>query len=170
MGPEERKKEQETVPEEGLQTDLETELETARQEAEEYLDHLRRLQAEFDNYRKRVRAERADWDRQTKADVFRKLLPVLDNFELALKAGEDNAGEFHKGVAMIHRQLLSILEEEGVTPIEAQNCPFDPNVHEAVMQVEAQEGVAADMVVEEVRRGYLFRERVLRAAMVKVSK
>ena len=60
MGPEERKKEQETVPEEGLQTDLETELETARQEAEEYLDHLRRLQAEFDNYRKRVRAERAN--------------------------------------------------------------------------------------------------------------
>ena len=62
---------------------------------------------------------------------------------------------------MIHRQLLSILEEEGVTPIEAQNCPFDPNVHEAVMQVEAQEGVAADMVVEEVRRRYLFREQVL---------
>ena len=132
MGPEERKKEQETVPEEGLQTDLETELETARQEAEEYLDHLRRLQAEFDNYRKRVRAERADWDRQTKADVFRKLLPVLDNFELALKAGEDNAGEFHKGVAMIHRQLLSILKRKA-TPISS-NCPFDPNVHEAVMQ------------------------------------
>jgi len=134
-------------------------------DCEELLAQARREAAEY-----LLRAERADWDRQAKGDFIGKLLPVLDNLELALGAEEGATADLRKGVEMIHRQFLQILQQEGVTPIAAAGCPFDPNLHEAVMQVEADDDVPADTVVAEVRRGYMYQDRVLRAAMVKVSR
>ena len=138
---------------------------------DEYLDTLRRVQAEFENYRKRVIKEQtALVDRATQGLV-EQLLPVLDSFELALKnsdvAGSDDTESVRKGVELVYAELLGVLEKAGLSRVEAEGKPFDPNVHEAVMQ---EEGEGEPVVTDVLRTGYTLKGRVLRPAMVKVSR
>lgn len=143
----------------------------ARAEAESYLDDLRRLQADFDNYRKRTLREQTARAASASQALVTRLLPVLDNFELAVSAAEQSRDfdRMLKGVEMVFGELRLALEGEGLVKIEAEGKPFDPERHEAVIAVE-QEDTEAGMVVDIVRAGYELRGKVLRPAMVKVAK
>jgi molecular chaperone GrpE len=141
-------------------------------ERDEYLAHLQRTQAEFDNYRKRMlRDQTAHLERAT-AGLIEQLLPVLDAFELALNSAgpiSSDAGvdRLRKGVELVYGEFLGALEKAGLERIEALGKPFDPEEHEAVMHVEDDSGEAG--VRDVVRSGYRFKGRVLRPAMVKVA-
>lgn len=153
-----------------LEADL-ARLSQLQSERDEYLDTLRRVQAEFENYRKRVIKEQtALVDRATEGLV-EQLLPVLDSFELALKnfdaAGGHGTESVRKGVELVYAELLGVLEKAGLSRVEAEGKPFDPNVHEAVMQ---EEGDGEPVVTDVLRTGYTLKGRVLRPAMVKVSR
>ena len=143
----------------------------ARSEAESYLDDLRRLQADFDNYRKRTLREQTARTASASQALVARLLPVLDNFELAVSAAEQSRDfdRMLKGVEMVLGALREVLESEGLVKIEAEGKPFDPERHEAVIAVE-EEDTEPGMVVDIVRAGYELRGKVLRPAMVKVAK
>lgn len=130
-----------------------------------------RTAADFENYKRRTAQEKEDLLKYSNAKLMGELLPVLDNFQLALKTpGESQeAQNVIKGVEMIYRQMIQALEQAGMTKIEAVGQPFNPNLHEAIMQVE-DDTVPEDTVVEELRAGYMLKERVIRPSMVKVSK
>lgn len=127
-------------------------------ERDEYLDHLRRLQAEFENYKRRVETQRVEQRAQAAADLVRELLPVLDACDAAVAHG-------HAEVEPVRVQLLQTLEKQGLTAVGESGVPFDPHVHEAVMH---EEGDGEAVVSDVLRTGYLWNERVVRAAMVKV--
>ena len=148
-----------------------SELARARAEAESYLDDLRRLQADFDNYRKRTLREQTARTASASQALVARLLPVLDNFELAVSAAEQSRDfdRMLKGVEMVLGALREVLEGEGLVKIEAEGKPFDPERHEAVVAVE-QEDTEPGTVVDIVRTGYELRGKVLRPAMVKVAK
>jgi molecular chaperone GrpE len=143
----------------------------ARAEAESYLDDLRRLQAEFDNYRKRMLREQTARVASASQALVARLLPVLDNFELAVSHAEQSRDfdRMLKGVEMVFGELREVLQAEGLVKIEAEGKPFDPERHEAVVAVE-QEDAEPGTVVDVVRTGYELRGKVLRPAMVKVAK
>jgi molecular chaperone GrpE len=147
------------------------ELARARAEAETYLDDLRRLQADFDNYRKRTLREQTARTASASQALVTRLLPVLDNFELAVSAAEQSRDfdRMLKGIEMVLGALREVLEGEGLVKIEAEGKPFDPERHEAVIAVE-QEGTEPGMIVDIVRAGYELGGKVLRPAMVKVAK
>ena len=140
-------------------------------ERDEYRDLLLRKQAEFDNFKKRVERDRAKANRQAERTLIVALLPLLDDFERALGTPVEASGAdaYRAGVELIHRQLQEILRKRGVTPIDTAGARFDPNLHEAVAY-QASEGHEDEDVIDEVRRGYLFDEELLRAAMVRVAK
>ncbi|MGH9312939.1 MAG: nucleotide exchange factor GrpE [Vicinamibacterales bacterium] len=140
----------------------------AERQRDEYYDLLLRTRAEFDNYRKRVERERQEWAGAAAADLLRDLLPFVDDLERALGA-DASAGAYRQGVELIHRQLLDLLAKRGVRAIDAVGADFDPHVHQAVMH-EHVEGRRDGEVVEELRRGYMLGDRLLRPAMVKVAK
>jgi molecular chaperone GrpE len=145
-------------------------LEELRQERDEHLERLLRVTAEFDNYRKRTERERREtWDRAV-ASILEELLPIVDDFERALDAdaGPD-ASAYRDGVAIIHRQLTDLLVRRGVKPIEAVGQDFDPRWHQAVTY-EPAPGHRDGEVLEELRRGYMQGDRLLRPSMVKVAK
>jgi molecular chaperone GrpE len=146
-------------------------LDKARAEAESYLDDLRRLQADFDNYRKRTLREQTARAAAASQALVARLLPVLDNFELAVSSAERSRDfdRMLKGVEMVFGELREVLEAEGLVRIEAEGKPFDPERHEAVIAVE-EEDTEPGMVVDIVRAGYELRGKVLRPAMVKVAK
>ncbi|MGI6144677.1 MAG: nucleotide exchange factor GrpE [Clostridia bacterium] len=149
--------------------DREKELE---KEIAELKDSLLRSHADFDNYRKRVQKEKEEWFQYACQGLVEKLLPVLDNFERALLSVNELNEETKNvlsGIKMIEKQFREILQKEGLEPIEAVGASFDPLIHEAVMQVPAEEGVADNQIVEEVLKGYLFKGKLLRASMVKVA-
>ena len=139
-------------------------------EAEQYRDHLQRLQAEFDNYRKRVLREQTTAVEQAARPVFRRLLEVLDDFDLALMHAQDRPDfdRFLHGVELVYAKLLDTLRAEGLEQMDAQGKPFDPENHEALMQTGDGEG---DPVVADVLRpGYTLKGRVLRPAGVRVER
>jgi molecular chaperone GrpE len=139
-------------------------------ERDEYRDLLLRKTAEFDNYRKRNERERREFVQSAASDVLEGLLPILDDFERALRAPADaSASAYRQGVELIYKQLIDYLGKRGVTPIEAVGADFDPHVHEAVTY-EERPGHRDGEVVEEVRRGYKLGDRLLRPAMVRVAK
>lgn len=140
-------------------------------EVERLQDRLLRLQAEFDNSKKRMARERSDFMKFANEELLLRLLPVLDNLERAVASTptEGPCGPFREGVDMTARLFRSTLERSGVTVVPALGQPFDPSLHQAVAQVEVPDG-EENMVVEEVQRGYLLEGRVLRPAMVKVSR
>jgi molecular chaperone GrpE len=131
---------------------------------QDLLDDLRRLQAEFDNYRKRVLREQTAMASRASARLVERLLPVLDNFERAISHGEGGPG-----VALVHKELRQALEQEGLEEIEAEGATFDPRVHEAFQAVEDPD-VDEVMVREVYRRGYKLGDQVLRPAMVVVMR
>jgi molecular chaperone GrpE len=149
-------------------TGTETEaLARAEAKAAEYLDLLQRERASFINFRRRTEQERAEAQQYGAAQLLKKLLPVIDDFDRALQAApEGNA--WVEGVRMIDRKLHTILEQEGVTPIHSIGQPFDPTIHEAIAYEEGGEG--EDVVAEEFARGYRHKDKVLRHAVVKVGK
>ena len=130
-----------------------------------------RTAADFENYKRRTAQEKEDLLKYSNAKLMTELLPVLDNFQLALRSPAESteAQNVVKGVEMIYRQMLQTLEQAGMKKIEAVGQPFNPNMHEAIMQVE-DDTVPEDTVVEELRAGYMLKERVIRPSMVKVSK
>jgi len=147
---------------------VETELQKLKAERDLYVDRLARMQAEFDNARKRAAKEQQDFRDFALVDTIKTLLPVLDNFERALQSKSDPA-DFRSGVELIYKQLQDVLTKLGVRPIPAKGEQFDPHVHEAVEMVETSD--AADHeVLEEWQRGYKFKDRLLRPAMVRVAK
>jgi molecular chaperone GrpE len=138
--------------------------------AEEHYQKLLRVQADYDNFRRRSRLEKEDFAKYASQKLIEQLLPIYDNFDRALQAGKEttDADAFLKGVDMIFRQFATVLEAEGVTPIEAVGNPFNPEFHQAIMQVESndhEEGI----VVEEIQKGYMMKDKVIRPSMVKVS-
>ncbi|GAC42995.1 nucleotide exchange factor GrpE [Paenibacillus popilliae] len=146
------------------------ELKEAHAQAEELQQRLQRAQADFDNFRRRTVKEKEELAQYASSKLVTELLPVLDNFERALVAVQTGSEEqsFVKGVDMIFRQFMQVLEQEGVKAMNAVGEPFNPEFHQAIMQVESEEQEEG-IVVEEVQKGYMLNERVLRPAMVKVS-
>lgn len=148
----------------------EAELKKIREERDTLFDRLARLQAEFDNYRKRSAKENADFRDYAVADTLRSLLPVIDNMALAVKnASASSPEDFRKGVELIHKQLQGVLEKMSVQRVPAQGEPFDPRYHEAIEVVESDE-VPDHHVLEELQPGYRLKDRLLRPAMVRVAK
>ena len=139
-------------------------------ELEDLNQKFLRVAADFENYKRRTNLEREDLLKYSNAKLIGELLPVIDNFQLGLKNASPSpeVQNFLKGMEMIYTQLVSLLEKEGLQKIEAVGQPFDPNQHEAVMQV-PDDSVDDDTVVEELRAGYQYKDKVLRPAMVKVS-
>lgn len=147
---------------------LEAELLKLKAERDSLLDRLARTQAEFENARRRAGKEQQDFRDYATIDAIKPLLPVIDSFERALQV-KSGAAEFRSGVELIYKQMQDALAKLGVRPIPSKGEPFDPHVHEAIEMVETTE--AADHeVLEELQRGYKFKERLLRPAMVKVAK
>jgi len=146
------------------------ELEEKASLADEYLRHLRRLQADFENYRRRVRAETEELAGRAAERLIVRILPVIDHLEMAVgtDAGRGGLDALRTGVEMTLRQLTSILEDEGVSVISAEGVRFDPAEHEAVERVETTEHEEGT-VLEELRRGYRIGSRVVRPAMVRVA-
>jgi molecular chaperone GrpE len=150
---------------------LQTQLEAARAEAAGYLDDLQRLKAEFDNYRKRIVKEQTSLLERASASLLHRLLPVLDNFELAVASAEESR-EFDrmlKGIEMVFGELKEVLTAEGLTAIAAKGQAFDPNYHEAALTVDGEDE-GEPYVAEELRSGYTYKGRVLRPSMVKVAR
>jgi molecular chaperone GrpE len=145
---------------------------------EEYLDMSRRIHAEFDNYRKRAEKESESFRKYAAAEFVKKMLPVLDSFELAIKNSADSkngaknstdAEKFRKGMELIYAQFYSVLKDLGVEKIECINKKFDPYKHEVLM-VDTCSKCAEGTVVEEFQKGYMFKDHVLRYSKVKIAK
>ncbi len=149
---------------------LRAKLQTAEQKRDEYLDLAQRTRADFENYQKRMKRDLTEERRYAQAPLAADLLAALDNLERAIAAAEQagEKGPLVQGVALVHTQLLDILRRHGVTPIEARGQPFDPNLHQAVMQQPSKEHPPMT-VVQVLEQGYLIHERVLRPARVIVS-
>jgi len=144
------------------------ELQKLKAERDALLDRLARAQAEFDNARKRAAKEQQDFRDFATVDAIKALLPVIDSFERALQA-KSEPRDFRAGIELIYKQLQDVLAKLGVRAIAAKGEQFDPHVHEAIEMVETSD--AADHeVLEEWQRGYKFKDRLLRPAMVKVAK
>ena len=140
------------------------------EQIEELTDKVKRQMAEFDNFRKRTEKEKSQMYDMGAKTIVEKILPVIDNFERGLAAvPEDNKEDaFVVGMDKIYRQMLTVLEEAGVKPIEAVGAEFDPNFHNAVMHVE-DETLGENVVAEELQKGYMYRDTVVRHSMVKVA-
>jgi molecular chaperone GrpE len=147
----------------------EAEIKKVREERDSLFDRLARLQAEFDNYRKRAAKENADFRDYAVADAARSLLPVIDNLSLALKNASGSPEDFRKGVELIYKQLQDALQKLNVQRVPAQGEPFDPRAHEAIEVVES-DAVPDHHVLEELQPGYRIKDRLLRPAMVRVAK
>lgn len=142
--------------------------EELRREKDALQDRLLRTAAEFDNYRKRVDRERRDLAEYTAADIVSEMLPIVDNLERALAAASES-DPLRKGVELILKQMLDMLRKRGVKRIEALGTNFDPNFHQAVIHEVSDEHREGE-VMEELQRGYLLGDRLLRPSMVKVAK
>lgn len=147
---------------------VEAELQKLKAERDSLLDRLARAQAEFENARRRASKEQLDFRDYAAADAIKALLPVMDSFERALQVKSDPS-DFRGGVELIYKQLQDTLAKVGVRAIAAKGEPFDPHYHEAIEMVETS-GAADHEVLEELQRGYKFKDRLLRPAMVKVAK
>jgi len=149
------------------------ELKAQAAKAAEHWDRLVRSTADLDNYKKRAARERQEAIKYANESLMQKLLPVLDNFEAAIAAvqssGAENAQSLLTGVTMIQQQLRSALTEAGLEEVEAHGKPFDPNFHEAVSQAESEEHPEGH-VMQQLRKGYRLRDRLLRPATVVVAK
>ncbi len=136
----------------------------------ELTDKLKRQLAEFENFRNRTDKEKSQMYAVGAKDVIEKILPVIDNFERGLKSipEDQKGGPVASGMEMIYKQLITVLADLGVTPIEAVGQEFDPNLHNAVMHAE-DEGLGENIVAEEFQKGYKYKDTVLRHSMVKVA-
>lgn len=156
--------EQEVVEEEAAEMD---EVAKLQQEKDETYQRLLRLQADYDNFRRRTQKDRENDRKYKSQSLIEELLPALDNFERALQV-EAQDEKYAEGMNMVYKQLKSALEKEGLEEIPAVGEEFDPHMHQAVMQVE-DENYESNVVVEELQKGYKLNDRVIRPSMVKVN-
>jgi len=147
----------------------ESELQKVRAERDTLLDRLARLQAEFENARKRAVREQQDYREYAVSDTVKSLLPILDSFERALQVSSNNGNDLRSGVELIYKQLQDALVKLGLRQIPAKGEPFDPHLHEAIEMVDTDE-VEDHHVLDELQRGYKLKERLLRPAMVRVAR
>jgi len=149
--------------------ELEASIEAERRRAENYLNQLKYAKADLENLQKRTQKQIEEATSRANGRILMQLLTILDELGLAVEAAKEANGNILKGVEMVKGKLEKLLESEGVTPMEALGAPFDPNLHEAMLEVETSD-LPDGVVAEELRRGYLYKERVLRASMVKVAR
>jgi molecular chaperone GrpE len=154
--------------ESSAQSDRDSELEKLRAERDSLVDRLARMQAEFDNARKRATKEQQDFRDYALVDTIKTIIPVLDSFDRALQSSPEKS-EFHSGVELIHKQLVDALTKLGVKPISAKGEQFDPRYHEAIEMIDTHDA-EDQQVIEELQRGYKLKDRLLRPAMVKVAR
>ncbi|GKU79737.1 nucleotide exchange factor GrpE [Paenibacillus sp. L3-i20] len=167
---EEMVEEQTAGEQEVSEENVDTRYEDLVKQLEEQQQRYLRAQADFDNFRRRTVKEKEELGQYASMKLIGQLLPIVDNFERAIVASSAN-NDFEslaKGVDMIFRQLTQTLEQEGLKPMEVVGEPFNPEFHQAIMQVESEEHEEG-IVVEEVQKGYILKDKVLRPAMVKVS-
>jgi len=146
-----------------------SEIEKLRAERAAYLDRAARIQAEFENFRKRNAKAQEEYREYALADALRALLPILDSLDNALKTNAASLEDFHSGIELIDKQFHDALAKLGVQPISTEGQPFDPNLHQAVQMVDT--GEAEDNhVLDELQRGYKLKDRLLRPAMVRVAR
>ncbi len=167
---EDEEKGEDILQEEETIESLKEELSQLRAKNEETLDLLKRVKADYDNYRRRAASEKEEARKYALYDFMSELIPVIDNLERALQASKDeNVPQSHiDGLNMIYNQLYQMMEKQGVFPIEAEGKEFDPCYHQAVMQSH-EEGHEPNTIVEEMQKGYIMKDRVLRPSMVKVA-
>ena len=146
------------------------ELQALAKERDLYMEMLKRERADFENYKKRNATLSSTSFMNGCADTVEKILPVLDNFERAMAGTEDSDDSFIVGIKMIYRQMQDTLSALGLSEIEAIGKPFDPELMNAVMQAECEEGEESGAVKEVLQKGYMLNDRILRHAMVKVNK
>jgi molecular chaperone GrpE len=158
-----------TIESPSARTSESGDLQKLKAERDTLVDRLARLQAEFENARKRATREQQDFREYAAADAIKALLPTLDSFERALQTGPAEKSEFRSGVELIHKQLQDALLKLGLRPIPAKGEPFDPHLHEAIEMVESID-VPDHHILEELQRGYKLRDRLLRPSMVKVAR
>ena len=146
-------------------------LEDKAKKSEEYFNSLLRLQADFDNYRKRLEKDKIEFIKFANEEIISEILKIIDDFERAVEAGKTkhDFDVLYKGIEMIYKDFKEFLKQKGLKEIEARGKPFNPNEHEAMMQEETDEH-PEDCVVEEFQKGYTFNGRVIRPAKVKVAK
>lgn len=146
------------------------EMEELRKQAEDNYQRYLRAQADFDNFRRRTRLEKEESAKYASLKLIEQLLPIVDNFERAMSTSKDNKDfdALIKGIEMTFRQLDGVLTGEGLKAIDSVGQPFNPEVHQAIMQVKSEEHEEG-IVVEEVMKGYMLKDKVIRPAMVKVS-
>lgn len=147
---------------------VESELEALRAEKANYLDRLARLQAEFDNFRKRSVRDQQDFRDYALAEALKSLLPILDSLDRALRTTGVSVDDFRSGIELIDKQFHDALSKLGVEPVGAEGEIFDPNLHQAVQMVDTDE-VEDHRVIDELQRGYRIKDRLLRPAMVRVA-
>ena len=155
------------VEEEGLASQLTK----VREEARDIEDRMLRLAAEFENYKKRMQRERETMMKYAEENILKELLPTIDNLERAIEQGQksEDAAALLEGVEMTYNGLLSALEKFGLTPLSGVGEEFDPNFHEA-LAMEPSNEVPANVILQEYQKGYMFKDRLIRAAKVVVSK
>ena len=155
------------APETAAETPEQSELEQLKQERDQLLDRLARAQAEFENARKREARERAEFREYAVASAVEQFLPALDNFQLALKS-DGSPEQLRTGVELIMKQMETALSTLGVQAVETVGTQFDPRIHEALGSIETAEH-PDHQVLEEIRRGYRIKEKLLRPALVRVA-
>lgn len=162
--------EEENSTEESTAVDHAGEIQALTSKLEEADNRYLRLQADFDNFRRRTRLDIEAGEKYKAQKLVTELLPVLDNFERGLKVGADNeqTKTLLQGMEMVYRSLVDALKKEGVEPIEAVGKEFDPNFHQAVMQGE-DENFGSNIVTDEFQKGYMLKDRLIRPSMVKVN-
>jgi molecular chaperone GrpE len=153
------------------QEDFRGKFEEKEKEAKENYDRWLRAVAELENYKKRMAKEKLDLSKYANEQLLKEILPIVDNLERAIEHSHNPKGSkaLYDGVKMIAKQLLTVLEKFGIRRIEALNEPFDPNYHEAMMQLETQEH-KENIVVRELEKGYLLHDRLIRPSKVAISK
>jgi molecular chaperone GrpE len=158
----------EPAPREEMESAEGSELDKLRAERNALVDRLARMQADFENARKRAAREQQEFREFAVADAVKSILPVLDSFERALHAAAGEKSELRSGIELIYKQMNDALQKLGVRPVPARGAQFDPHVHEAVEMVDTTEARDHE-VLEELQRGYKLKDRLLRPAMVKVA-
>lgn len=157
-----------SAPPKGPDGSSSAESDALRAENQKLRDQVLRARADFENFRKRAEREKTDYFKFALADTIRDLLPVVDNLERAVSHAGDGSEEVQKGIELIHKQMMDLLQRYGVKPVGAISEPFDPAKHEAIMR-EENTSLPANSVAEVFQRGYALNDRLLRPAMVKVA-
>ena len=152
---------------EGQEAEAAEELEAVKKQLSEGVERMKRLQADFENFRRRTRHEKEELSNMVVQDFIKDLLPMLDNFDRAMAAETTDGAKFQQGVAMIYNQLAEILKNKGLEKIDTSDAKFDPNFHQAVMRVENPD-LEDESIAMELQKGYMVKGKVIRPAMVQV--